>query len=67
MDQVKLWGGKSYTNEAGYVECQVIRDGNIVTANGTATLKFTRKMSFILEADTKVWIEMAYAYWGKIL
>ncbi len=63
LEQLKLWGGKNYTNETGFVERQAVRDGNIVTANGTATLEFTREMSLALEADTKEHIEQAYAYW----
>ncbi len=41
-DQLRLWGGDSYTNPEGYVHAQAVGDRNIVTANGSATLEFAR-------------------------
>ena len=39
LEQLKLWGGENYTNPDGYVHAQAVSDGNIVTANGSATLE----------------------------
>lgn len=52
LDQLKQWGGNTYTNAAGYVEVQAVSDGNIVTANGVGHLEFTREMLLLLNANT---------------
>lgn len=44
-------GGKNYANAVGYVEAQAVRDGNVITANGTGTLEFAREMLLALDAD----------------
>ena len=41
----------NYTGEALY-ERQAVRDGNVVTANGTGQLEFTRECLLALAADT---------------
>ncbi len=61
-DQLKLWGGESYTNHAGYVHAQAVSDSNIVTANGSATLEFARELLLLLENDTPERIEMYYQF-----
>lgn len=61
-DQLRLWGGTNYTNPEGYVHAQAVRDGNIVTANGSATLEFAREMLLLLENDTPERIEMYYQF-----
>lgn len=60
--QLKLWGGKNYTNSAGYVNAQAVADGNIVTANGSATLEFARELLLLLGNDTPERIEMYYQF-----
>lgn len=62
LEQLKLWGGDRYTNEAGYLERQAVADGGIVTANGTGALEFTREMLLALEADEPERIEASYAF-----
>ncbi|MCM1168852.1 MAG: DJ-1/PfpI family protein [Bacteroides sp.] len=62
LDQLKLWGGANYTNEAGYRNEQVISDGGIVTANGSATLEFAREMLLLLKNDTPEMIERYYQF-----
>lgn len=52
LDQLKQWGGESYTNEAGYMEELAVSDKNIVTANGLGYLEFTREMLRLLQANT---------------
>lgn len=62
LEQLKLWGGENYTNPEGYVSAQAVRDNNIVTANGSATLEFAREMLMLLENDTPERIEMYYQF-----
>ncbi|ADV43528.1 DJ-1/PfpI family protein [Bacteroides helcogenes] len=62
VEQLKLWGGGNYTNEAGYVNKQAVSDGRIVTANGSATLEFARELLILLENDTEERIEMYYQF-----
>ena len=42
------WAGDNYTGAANYIKEPAVRDGNIITANGTATLEFTREVLFAL-------------------
>ncbi len=62
LDQLKIWGGESYTNAAGYVNAQAVTDSNIVTANGSATLEFAKELLLLLENDTPERIEMYYQF-----
>lgn len=62
LDQLKLWGGANYTNPGGYVHAQAVSDGNIVTANGSATLEFARELLLLLANDTPERIEMYYQF-----
>lgn len=61
-EQLRLWGGDSYTNPEGYVHAQAVGDRNIVTANGSATLEFAREMLSLLGNDTPERIEMYYQF-----
>lgn len=62
IDQLKLWGGESYTNAEGYQQRQAVADKKIVTANGSATLEFARELLLLLENDTPERIEMYYKF-----
>lgn len=62
LDQLRLWGGDSYTNPEGYVHRQAVADGCIVTANGSGVLEFTRELLLLLENDTPERIEMYYQF-----
>lgn len=62
LKQLKLWGGENYTNPEGYVYAQAVSDGNIVTANGSATLEFAKELLTLLENDTPERIEMYYQF-----
>ena len=62
LEQLKLWGGANYTNPGGYVHAQAVSDGNIVTANGSATLEFARELLLLLANDTPERIEMYYQF-----
>lgn len=62
LDQLKIWGGGNYTNAGGYVNAQAVSDGNVVTANGSATLEFAKELLLLLENDTPERIEMYYQF-----
>ena len=62
IDQLKLWGGNNYTNEAGYVNEQAVADGRIVTANGSGYLEFTHELLKLLENDTPEMINRWYTF-----
>jgi putative intracellular protease/amidase len=49
LNDLKQWAGKAYTGEQKYVMRQAVRDGNIVTANGTAPLEFAKEVLFALK------------------
>lgn len=62
VEQLKMWGGTNYTNEAGYRNEQAVSDRSIVTANGTGYLEFARLMLLLLENDTEEMIERYYSF-----
>ena len=62
LEQLKLWGGESYTNPDGYIHAQAVSDHNIVTANGSAALEFAKELLLLLENDTPERIEMYYQF-----
>lgn len=57
LQMIQQWAGDNYTNAAGYVNEQAVRDGNIVTANGTGQLEFACLMLKALENDTPEMID----------
>ena len=62
LGMLQKWGGANYTGEALYEERQAVRDGNVVTANGTGQLEFTRECLLALSADTPEAIEASYKF-----
>ena len=62
LGYLKEYAGEIYTNEQGYIHEQAVRDKNIVTANGTGHLEFSRELLLLLEADTPEIIEEYYNY-----
>lgn len=62
LEQLKLWGGNNYTNQAGYINEQAVSDKRIVTANGTGELEFAKELLLLLENDTSEQIEMFYHF-----
>lgn len=63
LPYLKQYAGDRYTGEAHYIEKQAVRDGNIVTANGTGSLEFCREVLYALQADTPETIEEGYLYY----
>lgn len=62
VEMLKKWGAERYTGENLYQERQVVRDGNIVTANGTGYLEFARECLFSLDVGTAEQIEAWYEF-----
>ncbi|MCM1300089.1 MAG: glutamine amidotransferase [Alistipes senegalensis] len=62
VEMLKAWGGANYTGERLYEERQAVRDGNVVTANGTGYLEFTRECLAALDADTPEAIARFYDF-----
>ena len=50
LNDLKQWAGEAYAGEQRYVMKQAVRDGKIITANGTAPLEFAKEVLFALEA-----------------
>ena len=61
-EMLEAWGGDRYTGGALYEERQAVRDGAVVTANGSGYLEFTRECLLALEADTPEAIAASYAF-----
>lgn len=62
VEELQKWGGDRYTGAAHYEERQAVRDGNIVTANGSGYLEFTREYLLALGADTPEAIGASYEF-----
>ncbi|MCM1150466.1 MAG: glutamine amidotransferase [Alistipes sp.] len=62
LEMLQQWGGDNYTGAARYEEKQAVRDGNLVTANGSGYLEFTRECLLALGADTPEAIASSYAF-----
>ena len=63
LEYLKNTAGEKYTGDAHYIEKQAVRDGNIVTANGTAQLEFCREILYALNADEQEIIEESYSFY----
>ena len=62
VQQLRLWGGDNYTNQAYYVNEQAVSDRNIVTANGSGYLEFAKELLLLLENDTPEMTERYYQF-----
>ena len=62
IEQLRLWGAANYTNSDGYIHEQSVSDGNIVTANGSGVLEFTKELLLLLENDIPERIEIYYQF-----
>src|SRR5690348_14425665 len=52
----------SYTGQENYLDEQVVRDGDLITANGTGYLEFTREVLTALNAYPLDYIESNYQF-----
>lgn len=50
LNDMKQWAKAAYTGEDKYFMQQVVRDNNVITANGTATLEFAKEVLIALKA-----------------
>lgn len=48
INDLKQWAGDAYTGEEKYIMQQAVRDNNIITANGTASLEFAKEVTIAL-------------------
>lgn len=62
VEMLRKWGGDRYTGASRFEERQAVRDGNIVTANGTGYLEFTRECLLALGADTPEAVAASYDF-----
>ena len=63
LQMIQQWAGDNYTNAAGYINEQAVRDGNIVTSNGTGQLEFACLMLKALENDTPEMIDRFHMFY----
>lgn len=62
VEMLQKWGGDRYTGASRFEERQAVRDGNVVTANGSGYLEFTRECLLALGADTPEAVAASYAF-----
>lgn len=48
LNDLKKWAGSIYTGETRYIAKQAVRDKNVITANGTATMEFAKEILLAL-------------------
>ena len=49
LNDLKKWAGDTYTGEVKYIVQHAVSDNNIITANGTASLEFTKEVLMALK------------------
>ncbi len=61
LEDLKNWAKEAYTNEKNYKAQPAVRDKNIITANGTATLEFAKEiitaLNIVSEDKIKEWYD----------
>ncbi|QHJ72102.1 type 1 glutamine amidotransferase family protein [Planococcus halotolerans] len=65
LEKLKEAAGGNYTAEQNYLEQQAVRDGKLVTANGSAYLDFGREILYALNAAPDEEIEEWYSFFKK--
>lgn len=48
LNDLKQWAGCNYTGESKFIARQAVRDGNVITANGTAPMEFAKELLLAL-------------------
>ncbi len=64
LEDLKQWAGDSYTGEGKYLRQAAVRDGNIVTANGTASLEFAKETLRALNIAPESAITSLYTFYA---
>ena len=62
LAELKGSAGAVYTNEDKFISRQAVRDNNIVTANGTATMEFAKEILLALQAADEKTIAAWYEF-----
>lgn len=62
LGDLKNWAGSHYTGEKKYKLQQAVRDGKLITANGTAALEFAREVLYALHVASEEKIEGWYQF-----
>lgn len=62
LEYLREYAGIKYRGEKNYIHEQAVRDGNIVTANGSGYLEFCREILYALEVDEPKKIEDFYTF-----
>ncbi len=57
VSDLQNWAGEKYTGSEKYLSQQAVRDGNIITANGTAPLEFAQEVLLALDICEKEKVE----------
>lgn len=65
VNDLKQWAGDRYTGEQKYLMQPVVRDNNIITANGTASIEFAREVLLALQIAPEDKIEAWYAFYKR--
>ncbi|MBE5960891.1 MAG: glutamine amidotransferase [Lachnospiraceae bacterium] len=63
INDLKQWAKEAYTGEKDYKMQPAVRDGNIITANGTAPLEFAKEVLLALEVADKKQIDKWYDFY----
>lgn len=62
LEDLKKWAGAAYIGEQKYKMQQAVRDGKLITANGTAALEFTREVLYALDVASEEKIESWFQF-----
>ena len=62
LEELAKTAGVMYTGRDLYMNQQAVRDGNLITANGTGYLEFTKEYLYALNAYPSDCIEEYYFY-----
>lgn len=65
LGSLKEAAGSNYTAERHYQEQQAVRDGKLITANGSAYLEFGKEILYALNAAPEEEIEEWYSFFKK--
>lgn len=65
INDLKTFAKNAYAGDEKYIRKPAVRDGNIVTANGTAALEFAKEVLLALQAAPEDKIEEWYNFYKK--
>ncbi|WP_203340854.1 type 1 glutamine amidotransferase family protein [Planococcus beijingensis] len=65
LEDLKETAADSYTNEAGYLQQQAVRSGNVITANGSAFLEFGKEVMEALQSAPQEEIDEWYDFFKQ--